>query len=193
MLQKARNFSLAYIPPPIPRALLLGDGDGRLALELLKHSPNCSIVSIDSSEGMIEEANRRLEQHFGKVPENFRPACADALTCDFTLDSFDYIGLHFFLDCFSDDEAAQLIHRCSRALRPGGVISYADFQIPEKQPQRIIGKALVDSLYWAFRMTTNLQTKQLPKVQWPEALQAHATQSFLGGILRSEVLTKPST
>jgi len=164
-LQRARCYGLAQTEKPIQRALLLGDGNGKLALEILKRYPKCRIVSIDLSSAMQDEARRRVKAHFGETPWNYHLTCADARKCAFSMDGFDFIGLHFFLDCFSDEDCDMLLEKCTLALKPGGTLSFADFNIPTKQPMRVFGWALIKALYFSFRLTTGLKTQRLPKLK----------------------------
>lgn len=175
---------------PIERALLLGDGDGRLALEILKKYPKCRIVSIDLSPGMQAKAKQRVEAHFGKLPWNYNLTCADARKCAFKPEGFDYIGLHFFLDCFNDADCAALVENCITSLASGGTLSYADFHIPAKQPMRAISWLLIKALYLCFRLTADLKTQRLPKLVWPRELNLNTNQHLLGGMLQCSIYTK---
>ena len=77
--------------------LILGEGDGRFLVELLKTNPSCSVTVLDSSAGMLGRAETRVpESAMSRV--TFRHA--DALTETFAPDAYDALVSCFFLDVF---------------------------------------------------------------------------------------------
>jgi ubiquinone/menaquinone biosynthesis C-methylase UbiE len=140
--------------------LLLGDGDGRFLKHLLNQSPDCTIRSIDASAEMMRVAAARLSP-----AERARVTFEHADALDATLPSFAYDGVAtlFFLDCFTDQEAARLVSRISNALKPGGIWLFADFSIPERGVRRAIARAITAALYAFFRRTTRISARHLPE------------------------------
>jgi SAM-dependent methyltransferase len=165
--------------------LLLGDGDGRFLKRLLKVAPNSRIRSVDASAEMLKMAAARLSAD-DRARVTFE--CADALTIDLPTFAYDGVATVFFLDCFTDEQAAQLIGRIANSLRPGGTWVFADFAIPAGGPQRIAAQAVTTLLYAFFRWRTGIAARHLPE---SEALIAQAgltpvsRAKFLFGLLQS--------
>jgi ubiquinone/menaquinone biosynthesis C-methylase UbiE len=189
-LQKARTYALRQIDRPIKRALLLGDGNGSFAIELLSRHPDCQIDSIEISPKMLAISQQRISVTLPGNADRYHPILADALNYDFGNACYDFVGLHFFLDCFEDPECEQLIQATTAALETRGVLSFADFNIPTKQPYRYVGRCLIRLLYLSFRLLTGLKTKRLPQCKWPNSLkQIHAVQT-LKGLFQKRVFVK---
>jgi tRNA (cmo5U34)-methyltransferase len=189
-LQDARTFALRQIHRPIKRALLLGDGNGSFAIELLKRHPNCQIVSVEISPKMLAISQQRIKAAMNGARYAYDPILADARDYDFPATNYDFVGLHFFLDCFNDANCERIIQAATKALEPGGVLSFADFGRPAKQPYRGLAHVCVRSLYFGFRLLSGLQTTRLPQCHWPPALkQTHEKQS-LKGLLSNKAFVK---
>lgn len=165
--------------------LLLGDGDGRFLKRLLKRSPDCHVHSIDASAEMQRVAAARIS---AKDRARVTFECADALSVLPPPGGYDGVTTLFFLDCFTDDEAATLVGRIEQSLQPGATWLFADFAIPERGLARAAGRALTTGLYAFFRWRTGISARRLPD---SEALIARAgfapvaSKSFVFGLLRS--------
>jgi len=165
--------------------LLLGDGDGRFLKRLLKIAPHSRIRSIDASAEMLKLAAARVAAaDQGRVTFE----CADALSVDLPTFAYDGVATIFFLDCFTDDEAATLIGRVANSLKPGGIWLFADFAIPRRGVPRIGAQLVTSALYAFFRWRTGIAARHLPD---SEGLIARAgcaptaTASSVFGLLRS--------
>lgn len=185
-LQNIRIAGLSQMKDPAQRVLLLGDGYGALSIEILRRFPQCRIDSIDISPGMLEQARAQIEKILGEVPGGYQGICADALETDFGCRCYDYIGLNFFLDCFSSEQCRRIIDRCSEALKPDGLLAYGDFTLPEKRIGRAFGIVLIRLLYLGFKMTTGLKNQSLPKIEWPDNLKRIHQTERLGGLLEAK-------
>ncbi len=158
MLEEAR-FSLLERWANARRLLLLGDGDGRCLARVLKIAPGASIVSVDASAAMLRLAASRLT---AQERERVEFVCADARTFVLEKGDFDGIGTLFFLDCFSDDEVRLLAARLRAALRPGGLLLYADFELAGAGLSRLWKRVLIGVMYAFFRVIARLRTTALP-------------------------------
>jgi len=161
------------------RALVLGDGDGRFLSKLLTQNPNLRATAVDSSAKMLALLRSRC---------NVDTVHTNALTYTPSPDT-DLIVTHFFLDCFTQPEINTLAHRLAQQTQPGALWLLSDFRIPNS-PLRPIARVYIRSLYFAFRILTNLRTTQLPDPA--TALSAAgfhrlAHHETLGGILYTEL------
>ncbi|MCH6255820.1 class I SAM-dependent methyltransferase [Puniceicoccaceae bacterium K14] len=190
-LQKARSFGLKSINREITRALLVGDGNGRFAVKLMKAFPNCQVVSVDSSPRMLELSIIRINKEPAVNPANFTSITQDIRGIEFPENDFDFIGLHFILDCFSTKDCNALLRSANGWLNPLGFLSYADFEIPPKQPMRFISRSFIAFLYAAFKVTSNTQTRNLPEIEWPPNLVMNSQYNQIGGMLCSKLFVGP--
>jgi len=190
-LQVTRSYVLNQLQRPVHRALLLGDGNGSFAIELLQRHPDCRIDSLDISPKMLAISQRRIRQ---SVPHaaaaNWHPILADAKSHTLDGTDYDFIGLHFFLDCFKESDCQRIVRHMTAALQTDGILSFADFSIPQKQPHRSLAYIVVRSLYLGFNLMAGLKTKRLPSVDWPPALQLTHADQRLGGLLSNQVFVK---
>lgn len=189
-LQEARTFALSQSKQEIKTALVIGDGNGSFAIELLKTHPNCKIDSIDISTKMLEVSKQRITDVFGSEQQNLNTILCDATHFDLPNNHYDFIGLHFILDCFDSEQCKRLLEKTSNALKETGILSYADFEIPTQQPNRLVSTGFIRLLYLVFRMITGLETQSLPQIEWPETLKPIQAHSQLGGLLISRSFKK---
>ena len=132
------------------RALVLGDGDGRLLRELLRQNPAVQAEYIDLSSRMLEQARRRA----GGDRVAYKKA--DALEAELAPSEYDLIATHFLFDCFTSPGLAMLIGRVAAAAKPGAQWVVSEFCTPS-----IPARLLVRALYLFFGITTGLKTRQL--------------------------------
>lgn len=187
-LQKTREHALLAIDPNRPtRALLLGDGDGRFAATALSRYPLLTIESIDSSESMLNAASIRIQKLGQNCSKRYQSRFQNALEYPYGENEYELIVAQFFLDCFSSEEANQLIHELQRALKPNGRFAYADFAIAERAPWKAFSHGIVWTLYRLFGLMASLQTGRLPRIQWPDTLNIEFRRTALKGLLTSEI------
>ncbi|MDQ8202523.1 class I SAM-dependent methyltransferase [Pelagicoccus sp. SDUM812003] len=179
-LERMRHAWLPEIGP-CEEALLIGDGDGRFSHALLETNTGIRITSIDTSEKMIELARKRCRNHLDRI--HF--ATSNVLKSSLPADGFDFVGLHFVLDCFEQEQCDALLSRIRSATRAGGLLAYSDFSA-HRHWQRFFVKCL----YFSFRVTAGLTTSWLPAVDFtPWAIRRHRTEA-LGGLVFSELWEK---
>lgn len=188
MLERCR---FAHLPALnlVRRALVIGDGDGRFTARLLDSNPSVQIDAIDASPAMLRLLERRAARR--GAPPRTRTFCADARSFTPHLRNYDLVVTHFFLDCLSAAETADLIRRIRLHLAPGARWLVSEFQVPEQSRLRsACARSLIAILYTAFRLLTGLSIRTIPP--WRELLRQSgfspaATQALLGEVLVSEL------
>jgi len=157
------------------RVLMAGEGDGRFLRAFLVDNPDAAVTYVDASPRMLALARMRADS--GRV----RFLQRDLSTGCAVEEEFDAIVTHFFLDCFGDDEVADVVRRLGQARM--WVVS--EFQTPHW-----VGRGIVRALYVFFRITTGLRVKQLP--EYAVALRSagfvlRQRRQAWGGLLVSEL------
>lgn len=187
-LERARAHGLqAFDPETTQRALALGDGDGRFSAIALKRNPRLRIDSVDSSPAMLNQATKRIEQLGPDVRNRFQPIQADAREHSFERNDYDVVVAQFFLDCFSSEDANRLLERAGKALRPEGTLVYADFTA---RSGKRLHRWIVKLLYSLFRLTTDIESRTLPKLAWPYSLKLDKEKRWNEGLIVSEIRRK---
>lgn len=185
-LERARYHHLERLRAS-RRILLLGDGDGRVLARICRIAPHAQIDSLDFSAGMIARASRRLAPA-DRARVTFREA--DALTADYSANTYDAVTTLFFLDGFSGEQVRALLARLHPALTPGAVWLFADFVLPPRGWARMRARVLLTLMFAFFRWQTGLMIRKLPP---SEALMEStgfirdAEASWQGGFIRSSV------
>jgi ubiquinone/menaquinone biosynthesis C-methylase UbiE len=172
-------------------ALLLGDGDGRFLLQLLKVNPGLHADVVDSSPSMLTVLKRRVRQYGG---DNIRLHLADALQWA-PIGDYDLIVSHFFLDCFSPHQLEQLFDRVLPHAQPRAQWVVSEFAVPRNPLIAFLARGIIASLYWAFGLLTGLQVRSLPDYAASmsrRGLVLSHERRFLAGLLRSELWTLSS-
>lgn len=179
-LHEARTFCLPHLAD-CQRGLLLGDGDGRFSSALLESNPLIQLDSIDISPRMLAVARERA----GQSKRRLKTRSIDARAFEYPPSAYDFIGLHFVLDCFEQKAVETLLPKLESSLKQGGLIAYSDFR-SDKSWQRLC----VRFLYICFRIGAGLKTRTLPQVDWSSGFQKIAEKEILGGLVFSRVLQK---
>jgi ubiquinone/menaquinone biosynthesis C-methylase UbiE len=149
----------AFLPaiPPASNVLMLGGGTGRQLRALLEINHACCVWYIEASSAMLNQAKRALKSeqqqrvHFVHGTEANIPG--DVV--------YDVVITSFFLDLFTDRALEDVMAKGDGALRTGGLWLVTDFVDSGKWWQ----KRLLDVMYAFFRITCNVEAKQLPSWQ----------------------------
>ncbi len=142
------------------RALVVGEGPGKFLAELLRDNPGTSIVCVEQSPGMIEQARRRLTRdRLDLARVEFRQM--DALDWNPPTENFDLIVTHFFLDCFPAPQLRRLIDLLAASATPDAIWLVADFRVPEHGWRRWRAHLLLTALYAFFKISTALPARRL--------------------------------
>lgn len=163
--------------------LVLGDGDGRFTAAALAQHPQLHITAVDISATMLQLLQQRCEREGTQA----RLTTVHSNALQFTpTQNFDVVVTHFFLDCLTTEQVLAL-GITLRTTASRWIIS--EFDIPHGVLQWP-ARALVRSLYVAFRLLTALKVQQLP--QWRDALVQSgygviSRRTLIGGILAAEL------
>ena len=182
-LQRARTAHLSRVACA-RRALLIGDGDGRFLVELLRVAPTVTVVSVDASPEMVQLAEARVPEadrsrvvfHHADV-RAFRPP-----------GQFDLVATLFALDCFSDADVAAIVQHAAPLVTPDGQWLFADFAIPERGFARWHARLVVGALYAFFRVCTGIEARELPSSErhiTEAGFRCVDTRAFRAGLIRS--------
>ena len=191
-LEVVRNSGLRYAKNA-RRVLLIGDGDGRFAAQLLKINAQVRIHSLDSSRAMLRKARRRIRRETPAAGCHYVPIQADALRFIYAANSYDFIALNFVLDCFPPGAVKGLLQALSHSLKPKGILFYCDFEMPPDPPlKRLAAQWVIRLLYCFFNLVTDIKAGALPEPIWPRTLNLAERRTWLGGMLASEIRRKVS-
>jgi len=172
--------------PACRRALVLGDGDGRFTARLLQVNHEVQIDAVDASQAML----RALEARAGVGRERVRTHCADVRVWEPAGRRYDLVASHFFLDCLTTKEVAELARRLRPSLSPQALWLISEFAVPESRLGSLVAQPIVSVLYAAFRLLAGVRVRQLPN--YAEAIskqgfRCERQQALLGGLLVTEV------
>jgi ubiquinone/menaquinone biosynthesis C-methylase UbiE len=155
-LQRARIACLNEIGSP-RRALVVGEGNGRLLRELLTTHPGVQVDCIDASERMLQLAQQRIGQDANRVSFQQR----DIMSWTPTAGEYDLIVTHFFLDCFSEDQLSEVVTKLSGAATPNAAWLVADFRIPSQTFAGLHARAWLVTMYSFFRSVAGIDAREL--------------------------------
>jgi demethylmenaquinone methyltransferase/2-methoxy-6-polyprenyl-1,4-benzoquinol methylase len=133
-----RRFMVSRLPVgPEDTVVDVACGTGAVALELVRRA-GCSVVGVDQSPEMMEEARRRL-----RGDERIRLVEASAADLPFEDASFDGLTAAYLLR-YLDDLPAGLAE-LARVLRPGATAALLDFWVPPAPIARQAWNVWVDA------------------------------------------------
>jgi hypothetical protein len=102
---------------------------------------------------------------------------------------YDCIATHFFLDCLTTAECAELAERVVEHLGPGGVWVVSEFCVPRGM-LRWLGVVVIRGLYAGFRVMTGLRVRRLPDHEHAlrgAGMKLEEERSFLRGLLVAQM------
>ncbi len=169
------------------QALVLGDGDGRFTARLLSENSTVLVDAVDLSAAMLD----RLQHNAGPHRDRILLHQADARLWQ-PDKCYDLIATHFFLDCLTTREVAELAQKLRRGALPGCRWILSDFAIPPGLFGRLVARPLISALYSAFRLLTDLRVTRLPDYQSALAHSGFvrtAQHRGLRGLLIAEIWT----
>jgi len=152
-LTRSRSFGLDAIPEGA-KVLVVGGGTG----EVLNYLPSCEIDYIESSESMIFYASRRVGGqmvHFHHITfSEYRSSV-----------QYDHIVCQYFMDLFKEDELIEILKRVDHLSADHTILHIADFRKPQNGSGSWWQRWLVKLMYFFFRITTKLKTRELPEIE----------------------------
>jgi ubiquinone/menaquinone biosynthesis C-methylase UbiE len=188
-LQRARTFFLGEVGI-VERVLIVGEGNGRFLLELLRACPGARVDCVEASAAMIELARQRLERNLPEaiarvyfihstIEEWLAPECR-----------YNLIVTHFVLDCFPLRPLEDVIAKLARAATPAATWLLADFDYPSAPVRRRCTRLWIAAMYLFFRAFAGVEARIL-SVPGP-FLRLHGfscvqRKTFQGGMVKSEV------
>jgi ubiquinone/menaquinone biosynthesis C-methylase UbiE len=173
--------------------LVLGEGDGRCLEQLVRAAPDAHIDCLDLSPAMLARAEARLPTE-ARARVTFRQA--DLLTAALPEKNYDAVITLFFLDCFTADQTADIVHRIAASLRPGARWLWADFVLPPHGLARLRARVWLAVLYAFFHWQTTLSARVLPPAEELIAAEGFAREAekvFQWGLVRSVVFSQPGS
>ncbi len=192
-----RRFAFLAETCAAKRALLCGGGDGRFLERLLRSNAHIQVDFVDLSQKMISLARRRVgalskgqellsRVHFYHADvRDFAPSEAH----------YDLIAAHFFLDCFSNLEIEEIVHRLRTWASPQALLLVSEFS-EGTAPIRVWNRLVIRGLYAAFRLTTGLRVARLPDYRSAlvgAGFHLLAQKSASLGLLHSSIWQLPVT
>lgn len=157
-LQRSRVALLGRLPT-VERALVLGDGDGRLLEQLCLQQPTCRFTSLDLSTEMLKRQRRRVERASASGRVEF--VVEDASVYRPSEGHFDMVVAAYFLDCFSERDLEMLLPRLLDGVRSQGYLYFVDFVHPSRGLRRRQSKLYQRLMHWLFRWQTGLTNRDL--------------------------------
>jgi ubiquinone/menaquinone biosynthesis C-methylase UbiE len=158
-LQRCRIAFLRDIPAP-RRVLMLGEGNGRCLVELLRAHPSADVTCVEASARMLDCARARVRAH-GLGDARIAFIHADALQWQPPAAHFDLLAAHFFLDCFRAEQLAALVPRLAAAATPNAHWLLADFCEPSSGFGKWRARWILRAMYFFFRRVTRLPATHL--------------------------------
>lgn len=140
--------------------LLLGEGNGRFLVELLKRWPDKHVTIVESSARMLQLQDQRLRRN-DIDPDTVERIHADVREWRPPEKHFDAIVTNFFLDCFRPGELPTLIESIARSAKPGALWLVTDFAKPRQFLRGLRASVILGVMYGFFRLTTQLDARQL--------------------------------
>jgi len=135
-----RRFLVSRLPVgPDEVVLDVATGTAAVALELVRQKA-CSVVGVDQSQEMLEEARRRLR--LAAETERVRLVEASAGEVPFEDCSFDGLTAAYLLRYLDDLPAG--LRELARVLRPGATAAALDFGVPPATLPRAAWNLYVD-------------------------------------------------
>lgn len=159
-LQHARVACLEEIGSP-RRALIVGEGIGRFLRELVRRHPRIEVDCVDATERMLGLARRRIERELPDSLNRIRFLQSDLMSWAPPEGSYDLVVTHFFLDCFSEEQIADVVGSLARAAAPQATWLLADFRIPPDGFRRVHARAWLAAMYRFFRFTARIEARAL--------------------------------
>ncbi len=171
-------------------AIVCGGGDGRFLARLLRANPHVEVDYVKLSPQMVRLAEQRVASIGHAFLERVKFHVVDILEFGQRPGGYDLIVTHFFLDCFSDLELAHVVLHLAGCAAPDARWVVADFCEADGPVGRIWTRAVIRSLYAAFKFTTGLRVTRLPDYMAAlarEGFLLRAEKTALKGLLRSSL------
>ncbi len=113
---------------PGERILDLGCGTGFATAKIAEKvgspaaNPNASVIGVDISQGMLDQAKSRLEKE--KLLDRATLLNCNALQLPFASNTFDGVLLSFVVELFDNEQIPALLAEVLRVLKPNGRVTF---------------------------------------------------------------------
>ncbi|MET0022660.1 MAG: carboxy-S-adenosyl-L-methionine synthase CmoA [Sedimenticola sp.] len=161
-------------------------GASSMAMQSGIRVPGCSIIAVDNSQAMLEQAGKHLA-----AADEYPPIeliCSDVM--DLPLENASMVVLNFTLQFIPPERRLELLQRIHDALRPGGILVLSEkiaFEDPEEERLQI-------EMHHAFKRANGyneLEISQkrtaLENVMIPETLATHKERLGSAGFSRADL------
>jgi ubiquinone/menaquinone biosynthesis C-methylase UbiE len=185
-----RRFAFLSAARASRSAILCGGGDGRFLARLLRANSEVRVDFVDLSARMVDLAERRVAAMGRAFRARVRFHVADLRTFDPPQDAYDLIATHFFLDCFTDGEVADLAAQFASWTAPQAQWIVSEFQQAQGRFAGLWTRLTIRALYAAFRVSADLRVTRLPHYEEALAVAGFSLQcreQAIGGLLRSSL------
>ncbi len=153
------QVSLIKELPHCSKALLIGEGTGNFLKYLAASGKVDYIVYVDISEGMCQQAQKKLKTINYTSKIEFRIGSFQQLQPS---ETFDLISTNYFMDVFTSKQLDEYIPLLLTHLKPSGLWYCTDFYNPAKlRLKDYLFKPFLFILYLFFRVVCNLPAKKL--------------------------------
>jgi len=188
-LQRARVFGLSRLEAPA-RALIVGEGNGRFLCQLLQSHPAIEIDCVDSSEKMLGMARKRMIDEQPDRVQQVRFWQEDIRAWRSPAANYDLVVTHFFLDCFKENEIAEIVEALSRSAAADSVWLLADFSTARGFIPKIHASIWLWLMHRFFRAFAGISARFLTDPS--PFLEAHGfsrqeRRSWKQGLVKSEL------
>jgi len=148
-LEKSRVQSTKSVHPN-DRVLVVGGGDGRM----LKSLPKCSVDYIESSNSMLELAQKL----YTNAEVNFIHSTWEEFEAT---DKYDCVFFQYFLDQYDEETIQGIIKKTTSMTHESSKILVCDFQ---ELRNKMTHRFLICLMIKFFRLTTGHSQKNLPNI-----------------------------
>lgn len=185
-----RRFAFLQETSNCRTALVCGGGDGRFLARLLRFNPHIEVDFVDLSRRMIDVAERRISAMGERLCRRVRFYVGDIRTFNLQPPSYDLIVTHFFLDCFCENEIDSLVSSLAASARSGCLWLLSEFREGDGLLRKLPTRAVIRTLYAAFRITTGLRVVRLPNYKsrlLAQGILCEREETALAGLLCSSL------
>jgi len=159
-LQRAR---ICFLPEArsARRVLIVGEGNGRCLLDLLKESSNAEVDCVDASAAMLDLARERVKRNLPDSihrVEFIHSTIEDWLASEYR---YDLIVTHFVLDCFPLRTLENVIAKLAQAATTTATWLLADFDYPATRARRLRARLWITAMYLFFRAFAGVEARAL--------------------------------
>jgi SAM-dependent methyltransferase len=194
-LQRARTFFLGEMAIA-ERVLIVGEGNGRFLLDLLRSCPGIRVDCVEASAAMLEITHRRLIRHLPSSLHRVKFTHSTIEEWPLPEYRYDLIVTHFVLDCFPLRPLEDVIARLAQTGTPAATWLLADFDYPSARAGCLRAGLWIGAMYLFFRAFAAVEARTLNAPD--RFLRSHGfscvqQKKFHSGMVKSEVWKRAAT